>query len=475
VVSTISETRVFSFDEQGEVEELESFCGLALDEETLIVECLRGERLLQVTPSQIRIVDATGGMAYPNLVSESRIVAAYVSWDRLVCGFGNTAVVVYDLGENIDEIKEVGRRIFEREISCLFANSEHPDVCAAGFWTSGEAAPLHTPRDPAVVALLSLPNLETLAEEQVGGGLTVPRSIAIATLVEEHPPSLLVSMGDGELITFSTNDRWALSQRKTISLSTQAFTFHLIPRGSVLNVFTSSADPSLIYSDGGRVMYSAVTAENVSCMAPFNAQAFPGTVVLVSNNEVKISTIEMTRNNHYKTLRLGDVVRGVAYSEDHCAYGVVTIAEPLAPLGIHQVQTCFVKLIDARNFSVLDSYALEPNELVECIACAPLDSGKGLKSGRFLVGTGELPGAEVKAEDEGLVKAEAVGDECKKGRLVIFESTKDRKLLPIAEGKMGGAVKCIDTMGENIVIALNKTVDSLYLDYCLSLADKTTR
>lgn len=437
-MSFIDETRVFKFDDEGEAEELDSFNGFSMDDETLTACYLPGERLLQVTPSRIRIVDATGGMMHSEFVSESKIVAADVNRDLLVCNFGNTTIVVYSLEENVNEIKEVNSRTFEHEIACIFAFSDYPDVCAIGFWTS------------SAVALLSLPNLKTIAEESLGGGVTMPRAIAIANIIEGQSPSLLIAMGDGTLITFSTNDKWALSQKKSIALSTQAFSFQLIPRDENLSVFASCANPSLIYSDGGRIMYSAVTAENVTHLAPFNAQGFPNSVVLVSNGEVKISTIETTRNSHYKTLRIGDVVRRVAYSKERQVYGVVTIAAWLDSLAMEERYACFVKVVDDYEFAVVDSYELEANELVESIICVQLDNGDGGKSDKFLVGTGKLPDPVEMREDG--------SQECEEGRLLVFELMEERKLLLIAELKLKGSVRCIDMVGENIVLARNKTV-----------------
>lgn len=436
-MSFIDETRAFRFDDEGEVEELDSFNGFAMEEETLAACLLSDERLLQVTPSRIRIVDATGGMVHSEYVSDSKIVAADVNCDLLVCNFGNTTLAVFNLGGNADEIVEVGRRTFENEISCLFALSNYPLVCAVGFWTS------------SAVALLSLPGLKTLAEESLGGDVTVPRSIAIATIVEGQSPTLLVAMGDGTLVTFSTNDNWTLSQKKSISLSTQAFSFQLIQRDEGLSVFASSANPSLIYSDGGHIMYSAVTAENVSYLAPFNAQGFPNSVVLVANGEVKISTIETTRNSHYKTLRMGDVVRRVAYSKERQLYGIVTIAAWQTFPTVNERHTCFVRIVDDYEFSVVNSYELEPNELVESIICVQLGDWDGKKTDKFLVGTGKIPD---------YADMEDGNSECKEGRLLIFEISEARKLLLLAELKLKGGVKCIDMVGEDIVIALNKTV-----------------
>jgi DNA damage-binding protein 1 len=438
VVSFINETRVFSFDAEGEVEELEEFKGFSLDEETLLAKVVLGAKLLQVTPSMIKVMDAESGTVLSEILSLTKIIAATANNDVLTCDVGNKALVVYDLK---GELAEVNRRSFEHEIACLYAPPEFPDVLAVCFWTA------------ATVALLSLPGLETLSKDSLGGGtngVAIPRSVILAKVLENQPPSLLVAMGDGTLYTFSVNNyqKYLLSQKKAVALETQEFCFEPIPRkDDIVSIFAACDHPSLIYSDDGRIMYSAVTAEKVTHLCTFNAAAFPSSVVILSDGELKISIVDTAQNIHVKTLKVGDIVRRVSYSHARRIYGIVTIQLSLHPETSEEQHTSYVRVVDDTEFAVVDSYRLLERELVESILCARLDNGDGTKSEKFLVGTGFQPDPDTNHENE-----------CKEGRILIFEFSEDRKLKLAAELVVRGAVKSLDMVGDMIVAALDKTV-----------------
>ncbi|KAF8248907.1 DNA damage-binding protein 1 [Wilcoxina mikolae CBS 423.85] len=445
LVSFIDETRIFRFDPDGEVEELNNFKGFCLDEETLIAIVLAGEKLLQVTPARIKLIDAEGGTVLSEITTASKITAASANHERLVCNVENNSIVVYDV---LHELKEIKSRKFEHEIACLYASPAFPEICTVGFWTV------------AAVSLLSLPGLETLTEVSLGGGTagTIPRSAVVVQVLENQPPSLLVAMGDGTLYTFSVDDKknYELSQKKAIALGTQAFYFQVIPGGNdTVSVFAACDHPSLIYSDDGRLVYSAVTAENVTNLTPFNAQAFPSSVVVLADGELKISNVDPARNIHVKTLSIGDVVRRVSYSRERQTYGIVTIRSSIEVSTGEERYTSYVRVVDDVEFAVIDSYKLREWELVESILCAQLDNGDGTKSQKFLVGTGFQPGIE---DDDGDL-------ECKEGRMLVFEFSEDRKLKLAAELKVKSAIKAIDMVGDQIVVALNKTVDIYSFTY----------
>ncbi|KAA8904984.1 mono-functional DNA-alkylating methyl methanesulfonate N-term-domain-containing protein [Sphaerosporella brunnea] len=448
LVSFIDETRAFGFDAEGEgeVEELEEFKSFSLDEETLTAVNLPGERLLQVTPSRIKLVDLESGTLLSEITPTSKIISASVSYDKLICNVGSKSIVVYNIAGVLEEVKG---RVFEHEIACLFAAPDFPDVCAVGFWTS------------ALVQLLSLPGLEPLAQESLGGGaaaITIPRSIVMARVLEKQPPTLLVAMGDGTLYTFSVNDKasYVLSHKKSVALGTQAFYFQTIPRkDDIVSVFAACDHPTLIYSDDGRLMYSAVTAENVTYLTPFNTQSFPSSVAVLAGGELKISTVDTTRNIHVKTLTIGDVVRRVSYSKERQVHGIVTVRHSFDVSSGEEKFSCFVSIVDDTEFAIVDSYKLRERELVECILCAKLDNGDGTKSDKFVVGTGFQSDQEIEDEEP----------EPQEGRLLVFEFSEDRKLKLAADLKVDSIVKCIDIVNDNIVAALNKTIDVFSFKY----------
>lgn len=418
VVSFIDDTRIFKFDEDGEVEEMDEFMDLILGQETLLVMNTADGGLLQVTPTTIRVIY---GWVYTTIeAGAAKITAASSDGRQLVYSQDDKTLLTYTI--DALEVKKLASRVFEHEIACIYTSTKFPDVVSVGFWTS------------ATVQILSINTLETKTEESLAGStkitVSVPRSVALVQLGQNAPPTLLVAMGDGTLYTFFVDPvSYGISNKKVILLDTQAVYFRVIPgeNGSE-NVFSASDHPSLIYDDDGRLVCSAVTAENVTHLTPFNTAAFPNSVMLLANNELKISTIDPARNIQIKTLAIGDAVRRIAYSKERQLHCIATIHSSVNAAG-EESYTSFVRLVDDTEFLVIDSFELQELELVESILCCPLSDGFGSLTDKFLVGTGYQP------ENE--------GDMDTKGRLLVFEVTESRKLQLSTEMTMPSAVKAL--------------------------------
>ncbi|KAI5799515.1 mono-functional DNA-alkylating methyl methanesulfonate N-term-domain-containing protein [Pyronema domesticum] len=397
VVSFIDDTRIFKFDEDGEVEEMDEFMDLILGQETLLVMNTADGGLLQVTPTTIRVIY---GWVYTTIeAGAAKITAASSDGRQLVYSQDDKTLLTYTI--DALEVKKLASRVFEHEIACIYTSTKFPDVVSVGFWTS------------ATVQILSINTLETKTEESLAGStkitVSVPRSVALVQLGQNAPPTLLVAMGDGTLYTFFVDPvSYGISNKK--------------------NVFSASDHPSLIYDDDGRLVCSAVTAENVTHLTPFNTAAFPNSVMLLANNELKISTIDPARNIQIKTLAIGDAVRRIAYSKERQLHCIATIHSSVNAAG-EESYTSFVRLVDDTEFLVIDSFELQELELVESILCCPLSDGFGSLTDKFLVGTGYQP------ENE--------GDMDTKGRLLVFEVTESRKLQLSTEMTMPSAVKAL--------------------------------
>lgn len=433
VISFIDETRVFAFDPDGEVEELEEFNSLKLDEETLAAQNVPGGRIIQVTKSGAILIDTEGGTVVATATPEGLISSASITDHFLICTVAGKSVVCFDISQ---DLREAGRATFEHEVACIYA-SEY-GVAAVGFWTTSS------------VSLLSLPDLVTQSEEVLNVGkdqISVPRSIMIANVVTGHPPTMLVAMGDGTLYTFSLDIRkFSLSEGKAVTLGTQVFYFCKVPReNDTFSIFAACDYPNLIYGDDGRLMYSAVTADHVTQLQAFNTAAFPSAVAVMVGNELKISTVDTTRTIHVKTLFIGDVVRRVVYSHEHQLFALATVHTEVDDEGIETFK-CHIRTVDNESFTVVDSFDLQPNELVESLDCHrfaygddPLNTNE-----KFILGTG--------FQDED-------SDECKKGRIVVFEVSHNRRLRLAAEHEVKSAVKCIAGYDSDKILAtMNKTV-----------------
>lgn len=437
LISFIDETRIFHFDPEGGVEELDEFKKFSLTERTLVSGNVVGGKLLQVTPSGALLVDTESGaiISELSLGVERKINMASANADTLIYVVGGSTVFVTDLGSGFEQ---TGQRSFDNEIACLTIPLAPSRVCAVGQWTI------------SAVSVLALPTLETLSEEVLAGAesVAVPRSLLLANIIEGQPPTLLVAMGDGTLFTFAVNEtNCMLTQKKSIVLGTQSVYFQPIPRqDGLVHVFATCDHPSLIYGSEGRIAYSAVTADKATHVTSFNAQGFPNAVVVASEEDLKLAIVDPQRATHVRTFPIGDIVRRVAHSKERQLFGVLTINLQIDKTTGDEQFKCYIRVVDEVMFDLIDSFELQTTELAESIVCAELDNGDGTFSERFVVGTG------YQDEDR---------DESTKGRIVVFELSEDKKLKVAAELIVRGTCKALDMVDGKIVAALNKTVSKL--------------
>jgi DNA damage-binding protein 1 len=315
-----------------------------------------------------------------------------------------------------------------------------PGACVAGFWKDSK------------VAFLDLQTLEPIATEKVaedGDTLAVPRSLIVARILADQPATLFVGLADGNVVTYSIESSQRLfTARKSIILGTQQANFALLPRGNegLENVFATCEHPSLIYGSDGRIVYSAVTAENAASICSFDSNLYPGAIAIATEEgELKLAMVDEERTTHVQTLPVHETVRRVAYSPELKAFGLGTIKRTLEA-GEERVESHF-KLVDEVAFQELHTFPLNEDELIECCIRCRLDDGSGDEEGaeRFVVGTAYLDDADG-------------GQGNPRGRILIFEVTEERKLKLTLEHALRGACRCLGMVDGRIVAALIKTV-----------------
>lgn len=441
VVTFVDETRVFHFSPDGEVEELDHFLGLSLSENTLLVANLPQGRILQVTERRALIADIEGGMVTFEWTppDQQMVTAASSNEDTLVLITGGRVLTTLAIGNNahVTMRKDMGA---ENQISGVTVPPSPTRVCVVGFPQS------------ARVSVLALDDLEELHTKSLGPpGEAFPRSVLIADVLANSPPTLFVSMADGSVITFffDLND-FALASMNKLVLGSEQPTFKKLPRGDGLyNVFATCENPSLIYGSEGRIIYSAVNSEGASRVCHFNSAAYPESIAVATSQDLKIGLVDKERTTQLQTLPIGATVRRVAYSPTEKAFGIGTIERKLEN-GAEVVNSQFV-LADEILFRRLDSVNLRKEELIESVIRAEFSAGKD-ESGRdavkdrFVVGTAYL-------DNEG-----NEADESIRGRILVFEVDNGRKLTDVAELPVKGACRALTMLGERIVAALVKTV-----------------
>lgn len=438
LVTFVDETRVFRFSSDGEVEEMDHFLGLSLSESTLLATNLPGGRILQVTEQRVLIAEIEGGMVIYEWTPPNQfiITAASANDDSIVLVAGGELVTVLNITNEVQVLtqKDFGA---DSQISGVTVPSSPTGVCIAGF------------PQLAKVSVLKLQDLSELHTTSVGmAGEAFPRSVLVANVLTDSPPTLFVSMADGSVITYSFNtNNFSLTGMTKLILGSEQPTFKKLPRGSGLfNVFATCENPSMIYGSEGRIIYSAVNSEGASRICHFNSEAYPESIAVATSHDLKIALVDKERTTQIQTLPIGATVRRVAYSPSEKAFGIGTIERKLVD-GTEIVKSRFV-LADEILFRRLDAFELRPEELVESVIRAEFPAGKGANDrdevkDRFIVGTAYL-------DDE--------GDESIRGRILIFEVDNGRKLTQVAELPVKGACRALAMLGDKIVAALVKTV-----------------
>lgn len=433
VVSFVGETRLFQFQANGDVEEKAEYRSLSLSEGTLIAANLSKGRLLQVTASWARLIESESGMVISEWSSSDGypITAVSANDHNLVLSVKGLEAFTLDLQE---DLKVCAKRQFaeEGQIACVHCSPVSSEICVVGFWHS------------AAVAVLSIDSLETLQKVVVSEeAVSVPRSILLAQILPEQPPTLFIGMANGEVITFSTNlTNFALSSKKVTVLGTQQASFKALPRSDGLsNVFAMSEHPSLIHGSEGRIVYSAITAEKASCICSFDSEAYPGAIAIATTEDVRIALVDTERTTHVQTLPVGENVRRIAYSPKLKAFGIGTIHRSLRQS--QEVLKSHFKLADEVLFKELDTYTFNDEELVESHTRADIREDSGELVERFVVGTTYLHDEE---------------PESIRGRIIVFAVTSERTLKVITELPVRSGCRALGVISGNIVAALAKTV-----------------
>jgi DNA damage-binding protein 1 len=438
VMSFLTETRIFRFDSQGEVEEVEDFLGMSLMEQTLLAVNISDNRILQITPSRVELLDVmSGAVASWKPPNGGTITAGSANRSFALIAVDGKALISLSIRSNLSEVAR--QDVTDNEqVACVHVPSEY-DIGFVGFWQSGS------------ISLLSLTNLELNQGEtlRTPGSAAVPRSIVMTQIlpVELAGPTLLVGMSDGIILTFAVDKRtYSLSGRKSIMLGVQHANFEVIPRGDGLcNVFAICEHSSLIYGTEGRIVYSAVTAENATCICHFDSVAYPDAVVIATAADVKISQIDTQRRTHVRTLHIPETVRRITYSVTEKVFALGCVKRELIK-GEEKVTSSF-RIVDEVVFGELGKpFVFDTTtgtEMIECVARAELPDAHGELVERFIVGTSYLDDDEKSRPN---------------GRIRVFGIDKNRSPYEILSHGLKGACRALAVLDGKIVAALMKTV-----------------
>ncbi|KUJ16276.1 uncharacterized protein LY89DRAFT_646785 [Mollisia scopiformis] len=444
VVSLAVETRVFKFDSGGEIEEVEEFRGLSFDQQTLLAINLPNGFILQITTESVRVL---GPNSSPSSVgaewrppSGEMITTASANEGHVLLSCNGVTLISLDVRSGLQEVAIQNLQEGD-QVACINVPSDIPNVGIVGFWKSG------------TISVLDLTNLDIVYSENVRrkNDASVPRNIVMTQILPRSVsgPTLFIAMEDGIVLTFGVNKSFQLSGRKSIVLGTQQARFHVLPRSDGLsNVFATCEHPSLIYGSEGRIVYSAVTADNAVCVAPFNGEAFPNSIVVAGSGTLKISQVDSERRTHVRTSPIGYTVRRIAYSAHERAFGIGCVTRKLQK-GEETVKNTFQLVEDMMFGQIGKPYELDGSngpEVIECVIRAQLptaDSGDELAE-RFVVGTSFL--------------SDELAEPNRRGRILVFGVNSQKTPYLITSHTLKCACRRLAMLGDKVVAILYKTV-----------------
>lgn len=446
IASFLTETRIFKFDPSGEVEEVESFNGFAFDHQTLLAANLAGGRLLQVTTAGAVLVDGESGVQISSWSPDEgkAVTNASANEQWLLLSVDGTSLLSFNLHElNLSAETQAGEK---DQVACVHVAPGMEDVGVVGFWASATVT---------LVRTSTLQPIHGTKLRRTEDEASIPRDLALVQVLPPAVagPTLLVAMEDGNVHTFNISPQdLTLSGRKTVVLGTRQASFQLLPQPSgVYNILATSEHSSLIHGSEGRIVYSAVTAEDATCACPFDTEAYPGCIALATASQIKIAEIDEERRTHVRPLEMGETVRRIAYSPTEKVFGLGCIKRSLVQ-GEENVQSSF-RLVDDVIFAPLGKPFLLNEvasvvELVESVIRAELPDAYGNPSERFIVGTSFLADPDLAHNSAG------------QGRILVLGVDSERSPYLITSHVLKGSCRCLEVMdgGSKIVAALTKTV-----------------
>ncbi|KAI0158871.1 mono-functional DNA-alkylating methyl methanesulfonate N-term-domain-containing protein [Pestalotiopsis sp. NC0098] len=444
LVSLLLETRAFVFDPSGVIEEVDAFNGVSLRDQTLVALNLPNQRLLQVTSAAVHLIDLEDGFVVSSWKPQDG--------DKISAASANETWVLLSVeGKNLISLNVKNELVEDQrndpadndQIACIHLPPQYPNLGVVGFWKSGKVS---------IVDLQSLQPLYSESLRRKDDTTSIPRDLAMAQIVppEIGGPTLFVAMEDGLVITFNVSPAdFSLSSRKSIVLGTRYARLQLLPLGDgIYNIFSTSEHPSLIYASEGRVIYSAVTADDATCVCPFDSEAFPESIVVATDRELKISMLDRERRTHVQSLPLGKSVRRVAYSRNEQAFALGCVSREV----VHneEIVTSSIRLVDEVIFDQIGQEfvlkSVSGPELVEAVIRAELPDSYGNRVERFIVGTSYCDNAHAAPRD------------VVQGRILVLGIDSERNLYQLNEHNLRGACRCLGTMGDHIVAGLAKTL-----------------
>ncbi|KZT56361.1 hypothetical protein CALCODRAFT_497530 [Calocera cornea HHB12733] len=336
------------------------------------------------------------------------------------------------------------------EVSCIALDptlsDELKNYAAVGFWGTNAVKIFYV--GDAEHKFEEMHLAEPIAPED-----HLPVSTILTTFGANKKPHLLVGLGNGTISSYALKTELVLGQpavratdKKTFSLGTKPVILtackDLVKEASI---FACGDRPALLFLKNDRLTASPIKLRDIHAGSILHCPQFPASFIFASASSLLIGRIQEAQKIDVRTIALGlDTPIRLTYHKGLRAYGVVCQRKELINNRDTDRETysSSFKLFDDITFEHINNFTARPDEQMMCVTTIP-DSTEEEDSDFFVVGTYESTGAE---------------EDISKGRILMFEEVRNRKLKLVVSYDVNGCVYAVTNVGANLAAAINGTV-----------------
>eukprot|EP00658_Telonema_sp_P-2_P017812 TRINITY_DN16947_c0_g1_i3.p1 TRINITY_DN16947_c0_g1~~TRINITY_DN16947_c0_g1_i3.p1 ORF type:complete len:699 (-),score=194.23 TRINITY_DN16947_c0_g1_i3:207-2303(-) len=393
--------------------------------QTIFCTTMEHDHLVQVTEDAVLLIG--GGPAWSERVrwatpEGTKVQHAVANQSTVLVATSGGHLHLLQVGQGT--LSQVATRQMPHEISAICISEGH---CVVSTWVDIK------------VEVLSLPALDTVVTEQIPGHVIV-RSVQLCSLDKGESVNLFAALGDGHLYIYTFQDQ-TLSNRRKVALASKPISLSRFESNGATNLFAASDRPCVVYSSNNKIMYSNVDLHEATCMGSFHSEAFPNSLVISSESDLTIGTIDQINKLHIRSFPLGEQPRRLCYHDSAGLVGVCTLQTAAVP------ETSSFKLFDDLNFEQLASFDMHSDHAAgsyeAAISCIAMRFDSEPETEYFVVGTALHHPDEV---------------EPKEGRILVF-SVHNKTPVLVAELQVQGAVHDLCALGcGRLVAGINSRV-----------------
>ncbi|KAG1406486.1 hypothetical protein G6F58_009813 [Rhizopus delemar] len=421
LMSFVHQTRLLQLQKDHAIVQLDTFSAIDLNARTLVAGCVVDDMIIQVTDHSVRLMDTMSLLDVWS--SDEPITVASVNPTQCVVSLGFGKLVALEVLNR--RLNVIGETQLSFEISCI-------DIHPIGSRTESAFVALGTWNSNTNVCLLSLSNLQPIAQESLGGTV-VPRSILISQF--ENTVYLLVALGDGQFYNFKLDSiSGQLSDKKRTFLGKLPIHLSNFSLNGVTHVFAASDKPSVVHSRNQKLVYSNVNLKEVRCATSFGCHAFPDAVALITKEGLIIGQMEEIQKLHITKIPTIDTPRRIVYQESTKSFGIITermISDRYRPSTV----TGGFEVLDDQSFTVLDRIYFKEFERPLSVTNVLFEDDP---NEYYIVASGK--------ENDGL------------GRILVLQLASDRKLRLISQLKTGGMIDCVRPIEGKLLASIKGTL-----------------